>query len=132
MKKRVDIDVTPQFVHDDAIICDVDPPEEHRKGGHIRLTRGESYTLGFRLLPGRPPNVRFRRDQEGKCDAFWSDLHNCPQQAMNAPQYSEPRLSGPDRLEVDVNVEHGSEPAAVHYRLNFDDGRSFDPIIIHE
>jgi hypothetical protein len=132
MNKRVGIDVTPQFVHGDTIICDVDPPSEHHKGGHIRLPRGETYTLEFRLLPGHPPNLHFKADEQGKCDAFWSDPHKCPQQAMNAPQYRDPRLNGPNNLVVDVDVEHGGGPVAVHYRLNFDDGRSFDPIVIHE
>lgn len=131
-RKRVGIDVTPQFIHGDTIICDVDPPSEHRKGGHIRLPRGEAYTLEFKLLPGSPANLGFKPETGGQCNAFWSDTHQCPQHAMNAPQYKNPRLSAADRLDVDVDVEHGGEPSAVHYRLNFDDGRSFDPIIIHE
>ena len=132
MTKRVDVNVTPQFVSGDSIICDVDPPIEHSKGGHIRLPRGESYALAFKLLPGNPDNLRFKPDQNGKCDAFWSDAQGCPERAMNAPQYGDPRLSAPDRLEIEIGVEHSSDPLAIHYRLNFDDGRSFDPIIIHE
>jgi hypothetical protein len=132
MRKRVDIDVTPQFAHGHSIICDVDPPSEHRKGGHIRLKKGEPYTLQFDLRSGTPENLHFKPHQDGKCDAYWSDTHECPQRAMNAPQYKNPRLASADRLQVDVDVENDSDPVAVHYRLNFDDGRSFDPIIIHE
>lgn len=132
MTKRVDVNVTPQFINGGSIICDVDPPIEHRKGGHIRLPRGDSYILAFRLMPGKPDEIRFKPDQNGKCDAFWSDAQGCPGRAMNVSSYGEPRLIAPDRLEVEINVEQGSDPAAIHYRLNFDDGRSFDPIIIHE
>jgi hypothetical protein len=131
-RKRVEVDLTPQFVHAHTIICDVDPPKEHHKGGHIRLPRGQSYTLAFKLQPGSPANLHFKPDQGGKCDAFWSHPHDCPTHAMNVPEYEQPRLTAPDRLEVDVNVEHVGEPSAVHYRLNFDDGRYFDPIIIHD
>ena len=131
-RNRVAIDVTPQFVHGHTIICDVDPPSKHHKGGHIRLPRGHSYTLEFKLQPGTPANLHFKPDQDGRCEAFWSDLHECPTHASNVPQYENPRLAAPDRIEVDVDVEQGGKPTAVHYRLNFDDGRYFDPIIIHD
>jgi hypothetical protein len=131
-RTRVEVDVTPQFAHGNAIICDVEPPSQHRKGGHLRLPKGSSYTLQFKLLPGAPADLHFKPEHDGACDAFWSDAHECPQHAMNARQYKNPRLVDADTLEVDVDVEHHEPPTAVHYRLNFDDGRSFDPIIIHE
>jgi hypothetical protein len=130
-RKRVEIDVTPQFAHGDTIVCDIEPPSEHHKGGHIRLPKGRSYTLQFNLLPGTPADLHFKPDLNGKCEAFWSQAHECPQTATNAPQYKNARLDGSNRLEVDVDVEEGGDPNAIHYRLNFDDGRSFDPIIIH-
>lgn len=131
-RKRIEIEVTPQLAQGDSVICDVAAPSEHHKGGHVRLKKGESYTLQFNLHPGSPTNLHFKPEQGGHCDAFWSDAHQCPQTSMNAPQYKDPRLNGPDSLEVDVDVEPGGDASAVHYRLNFDDGRSFDPIIIHE
>ena len=131
-RNRVEVQVTPQFAHGDSVICDVSAPSDHHKGGHLRLKKGQSYTLQFDLRPGSPDDLHFKPEQGGQCDAFWSDAHQCPETATNAPQYKDPRLSGPNRLEIDVDVEHGGDPSAVHYRLNFDDGRSFDPIIIHE
>lgn len=131
-RKPIEIDVTPQFAHGDSVICDVAAPPEHHRGGHVRLKKGQSYTLQFELRPGSPANLHYKPAQNGHCDAFWSDVHQCPQTARNAPQYKDPRLGSPNRLEVDVDVEPGGDPTAVHYRLNFDDGRSFDPIIIHE
>jgi hypothetical protein len=49
---------------------------------------------------------------------------------MNVPQYPDQSLQGAKRLDVDV--EAAGLPLEIHYRLNFDQGRSFDPIIIHE
>lgn len=131
-KQLVEVDVVPQFVHGTSIICDVDSPSGHLQHGHIRLKKGQTYTVEFRLNPGNPRDLHFKPDQDGNCEAFWSHEHHCPETRMNARQYSNARLETADKLQVDVNLEQERDPSAVHYRLNFDDGHSFDPIIIHE
>lgn len=130
-RQKVEIDVSPQFVHGDSIICDVDSPTGHLQHGHIRLKNGQTYTVEFRLKEGQPENLAFRADEDGKCEAFWSHEHYCPQSSMNARQYSNPRLESPNKLQVDVDLGREGDLSAVHYRLNFNDGRNFDPIIIH-
>jgi hypothetical protein len=131
-RKRVEIEVTPLSQTGSTVNCNVDPPSDHKKNGHIRLDKGETYTLQFNLRPGSLPTLQFKPDVGGTCDAFWSDPNLCPPSSMNAGQYSNPSLHGVKRLDVDVDVEPGGAPLEIHYRLNFDQERSFDPIIIHE
>ncbi len=131
-RKRVEIVVTPLSQVGTTVNCDIDPPPAHKKNGHIRLDKGDTYTLQFNLRPGNIPTLQFKPEVGGTCDAFWSDPNACPLSAMSAPQYSNPSLHGAKRLDVDVDVEPGGDPLEIHYRLNFDQQRSFDPIIIHE
>lgn len=130
-RKWVDIDVTPVSQVGSTVNCVIDPPSEHKKNGHIRLDKGETYRLRFTLRDGNLPNLQFKPQVGGSCDAFWSDQNTCPSSAMSAPQYSD-ASNGPKKLEVNADVEPGGAPIEIHYRLNFNDGRSFDPIIIHE
>ena len=84
------------------------------------------------MRPGNIPTLKFKPEVGGICDAFWSDANDCPLSSTNVPQYPSQSLQGANRLEVDVDVETGGSPMEIHYRLNFDQERSFDPIIIHE
>lgn len=130
LRERVEIDVTPLSQSDSTVNCSIDPPPAHKKNGNIRLDKGGSYTLQFNLRPGNIPTLKFKPEVGGSCDAFWSDGNGCPLSSMNVPQYPGQSLQGAKRLDVDV--EPVGSPAEIHYRLNFDEGRSFDPIIIHE
>ena len=131
-RKPVVIDVTPLSQAGGTVNCIIDPPPAHKKNGKIRLDKGEAYTLQFNLRPGNLPTLKFKPDVGGSCDAFWSDASTCPSSSMNATQYPSQSLQGTKRLDVDVDVETGGSPLEIHYRLNFDQNRSFDPIIIHE
>jgi hypothetical protein len=131
-RKQVEIDVTPVSQSGNEVNCSIDPPPGHKKNGHIRLDKGEAYVLRFNLRPGIIPNLQFKPLMGGNCDAFWSDPASCPLISTNAGQYSNPRLQNAKKLEVDVDIEPGGSPSEIHYRLNFDQERSFDPIIIHE
>jgi hypothetical protein len=131
-RKRVEIQVTPLSQVGATVNCDIDPPPAHKKNGNIRLDKGDTYTLQFNLRPGNIPTLQFKPEVGGSCDAFWSQANICPLTSMNDPQYPDQSLQGVKRLDVDVDVEHGEGTVEIHYRLNFDQGRSFDPIIIHE
>ncbi len=129
-RKRVEIEVTPLSESGGTVNCNIDPPSDHKKNGHIRLDKGDTYTLQFNLRPGNIPTLQFKPEVGGSCDAFWSDPEGCPLSSTSAAQYTNPSLHGAKRLDVDV--EASGVPLEIHYRLNFDQGRSFDPIIIHE
>jgi len=131
-RERVLIDVTPLSESGGTVDCNIDPPPGHKKNGNIRLDKGNAYTLQFNLKPGAIPTLKFKPEAGGSCDAFWSCENTCPLSSMNVPQYPDQSLHGAKRLDVDVDVEQGGPPLEIHYRLNFDQGRSFDPIIIHE
>ena len=126
-RTSITINVKPLFVQKKMVACEIDPPVNYIKGGNISLPQGH-YALDFKLLDGAPPNLNFEPDKNGLCQAFWSDADDCPTHEMNDPQYH-PTLVDGRTLHVDVDT---SGQNAVHYRLNFDNGGNFDPIIIHE
>lgn len=131
----VRIDVTPVFQQGNELFCAIDPPGANQQGGMIRLNRGTATTLRFDLQPHPNfPNLRFDPPNDGSnsgSEAFWCDANDCPTHSLMDPQYQNPQLSnGGARLEVDA-APGAAGPSGVHYRLNFDNGCHFDPIIIH-
>jgi hypothetical protein len=130
LRTPADIDVKPLFKQGHEVVCSVDGGN-FMKGGNIQLPKGQ-YTLTFNLLDGTPANLNFKPDNsQGECVAFWSDSADCPRNATNDSQY-DPWLHSSRTLKVDVDVDPGAPPEAIHYRLNFDNNCYFDPIIIHE
>jgi hypothetical protein len=134
-RSPVQINVTPLFRQGNEVICDIQPPTANQKGGMIKLSRGNAYALEFTLQPGTPSGLKFRLPNDGSNDgsrAFWCDPTDCPSHTTLDPQYFNPRLSNGD-LTLTVEADPAGMAAnAVHYRLNFDNNRYFDPIIIHD
>lgn len=132
-RTNVSIDVTPVLQHKKEVVCDIEPQAGHKKGEKIQLKSG-NYTLRFELQPGAPSNVVFEADDnQGNCRAIYFDDDGCPENkngSMPAGQLYSPRRISDQILEVDANVSGG--PYAVHYRLNFNNNRYFDPVIIHD
>jgi hypothetical protein len=124
----VQINVKPLFRQRNTIVCDIDPPPGNSQGGNMHLPQG-SYLLKFNLLEGKMPDLQFKADQHGVCQAFWSDADDCPNNEMNNDQYSPTRKDGKT---IWVNVDTDGNQNAIHYRLNFDNNCKFDPIIIHD
>jgi len=134
-RSPVPISVTPLFRQRNQVICAIQPPPGNQNGGMIKLSRGNGYTLEFKLQPGDPHPLTFRPPNDGSNDgsrAFWCDSDDCPPNASLDPQYVNPRLSI-DRLTLTVDANPaGANKNAVHFRLNFDNNCHFDPIIIHD
>lgn len=130
IRTQAAITVKPLFRQGHEIVCSIDAGG-YMQGGNIELPKGH-YSLTFNLLEGNPAGLNFEpNDVHGDCEAFWSESNDCPRNSTNHAGYSA-RLSDPRTLTVDVDVDPGAPPEAVHYRLNFDNHCYFDPIIIHE
>jgi len=130
----VSISVTPVLEHKKEVICDIAPASGYGRGEKIHLKSGK-YKLKFTLRPGTPANVTFEpNDSSGNCRAIYFDDGGCPGNKNGTiptgQQFTPTRLDD-TTLEVDADVS-GTPAYAIHYRLNFNDNRYFDPVIIHD
>jgi hypothetical protein len=132
-RTNVTINVTPLFKQRNEVTCDIDPQQGYMKGGNITLSKAASYTLIFCLQPGNPANLQFQPNQGGTCAAFWTDTANCPTPNAQDGYYVNPRLdpTDPNNTTLLVDVNPPNVDYAVHYRLDFNNGCYFDPIIIN-
>lgn len=124
---RVVVDITPMLRNGGTVYCEVDPaPGSGRyvKGGVIKLPRGATYDVEFRIQPGEVEGLQF--DPEAP---FWSAANACPGAAGNDGQFTDPTYVDPTTASVRATPVGGKN--AVHYRLNFNDGSNCDPIIIN-
>ena len=127
-RSTVSVDVTPLFQQGNVVACDIG--SSAMNGGGIKLDKKKAYTLEFNLKAGTPAGLKFRANkQDGSCDAFWSDPNDCPRNQTNVGSYVPTRTSD---SKVTVQVNAPGQDACVYYRLNFENGRYFDPIIVHQ
>ena len=130
-RTTVSIDVKPVIEHKKQVICDI-MPSSHNKGEKLQLKNGK-YRLEFNLVDGTPNDVAFETDNGSHCRAIYFDEDGCPGNNngnMPADQVFTPKRESDSKLVVEADVS--GDPYAVHYRLNFNKNRYFDPIIIHD
>jgi hypothetical protein len=128
----VAVDVTPKLVQGNTVVCEIDggPGAGGKvKGGIIKLKSG-SYQIAFTLQPGDLPGLQF---VQGGGNAFWCDTNSCPTVSSNNSnnQLSNPQVS-PDGSTLTVDADMSPPKSAIFYSLNFNNGKSYDPIIIHD
>jgi hypothetical protein len=125
------IDVTPEMVVGNSVICDISPaqgtPPRYCKGGIIKLpVAGQPYAITFQLIAGNVPGLQFAPN-----DPFWSLQGSCPT-GGNDPQF-QPQTPC-NSTNVVVNATPRPPKNAVSYRLNFTlngTAVSCDPIIVN-
>lgn len=129
----VGIIVTPIVQSGDNVACEIDATagnSSNVKGGMVKLKGGKEYDLQFALPSPNDLGLLFEADGD---DAFWCCTYECPTKEGNGSGgwLSNPTVS-PDQLTLTV---HAAPPngrkGMIFYRLNFNNGGSFDPIIIH-
>ena len=144
-KTTVNVEVTPKLKQGGESYCEIDAASgsgHFVKGGIIKLDKsGAEYEVNFKLMSGasiegddhcwKPDDERL--SAEDGCaatvsSAFWSHRGACPTGPIQDNQVKNVTIAG-DVLTVEI-VPDGSKNA-IHYSLNFADGTSFDPIIIH-
>lgn len=137
-RRPITIDVTPKLVQNTAqgtlVLCEIDQSgggNSNVKGGLIKLRRGSDYQLTFQIQPGDVPGLQFDQGANG---AFWCDMDSCPGGPGNNSQgqLNNPRVDPHDPTKLTVDADPDGTRNGVHYRLNFNNGGSFDPVIIHE
>jgi hypothetical protein len=143
-RTTVNVEVTPKLKQGNETYCEIDaaPGSGHFvKGGIIKLpTTGTEYEVNFKLVSAASSREAddhcWKLDEHSAGDgcaaqvshAFWSNRGSCPTGPMQDSQVKNVTVSG-DTLTVEI-VPDGTKNA-IHYSLNFADGTSFDPIIIH-
>lgn len=127
MTVPIKVQVTPLLRQGTSVYCDIDAapgtPGKFVKGGNIKLPAGGEYDLTFELQPGNVSGLQFNSS-----DPFCSDSNNCPQMGQQNSQYSNATANG---TTLTVHAKPAQPKNACHYRLNFADGSSCDPIIIN-
>lgn len=130
MTKEVDVTVKPVASKGNEVFCEISPGtngNSNVKGGIIKLSKSDSYTLKFTLANGNPAGLQF--DQ---ANPFCSKVDGCPSPNDQTSQFQNPQVKPDGSLTVSASP---SEDTVVHYRLNFKNGQrsmNCDPIIINE
>ena len=132
-RTNVEVEVTPKLIQGPMVVCEIDPGPGSGgkvKGGVIKLRRGADYQIVFELQDGDVPGLQFA---QGGSNAFWCDINTCPTSAGNNSngQLTNPTVDSTGR-KLTVDATPTAQKNAVHYRLNFNNGCNFDPIIIHD
>jgi hypothetical protein len=126
-----DVDVTPEIQIGNSVICWITAapgtPPGFVRDGVIMLPPGGSFEISFHLQPGKVPGLQYNPG-----DAFCTDFNGCPALGTHndGGQYSNPRVDNAGRTLV-IDADPNAPRNAVHYRLNFTNGVSCDPIIIN-
>lgn len=130
----VGIIVTPVLQSGENVACEVNAAagsSSNVKGGMVKLKGGKEYDLQFALPSPNDLGLSFMPDGD---DAFWCCTDECPTEEGNGSGgwLSNPTVSA-DQLTLTVNAAppNGGK-GMIFYRLNFDNGSYFDPIIIHD
>ena len=90
----------------------------------ICLRRDREYQIDFKLHD----NSKYYWDVE---DPFCAKVGKCP--PRGAPQHGVVKLVGtPTRSQFTVEAKQTTSKQIFHYRLNFEGGRTYDPIIIRD
>jgi len=99
-------------------------------GGILRLSKGQSHRLSFRLADGNIPGLTFVPENE---DPFCSYVDDCPDEGDQVPQF--PTVNVTDKGRTLTVVANPGTEDMLHYALRLTNGRrtlTFDPIIINE
>jgi len=137
IRNPVRIAVTPIFQNGTDTVCEIDAlagSSSNVKGGVIKLKKNQSYTLQFEIQPP-PSGVPAVSFQATGAQAFACSNNGCPTTSSGSsggflcnPQV--PNSQNQKMLTVDADP--ASAKSMMFYRLNFSDGTSYDPIVIHD
>lgn len=136
--KTVGIAVTPilQDTGANTTACEIDAmsgSSSHVKGGIVKLKSNNSYELNFEIQQSSDPGAPDVLFATPGTEAFWCDADSCSLASGPPPNgcfLSNPTVSA-DQKTLTVEANPGGGDGLMFYRLNFDDGTSYDPIIIH-
>lgn len=117
-----EINVTPTtHLKGDDVECDIDGRKVHDDA--IRLGRDDDYTLTFTL----DPQGAYKWAAQ---DAFVARNGKCPR--AGAPSNGRYQIVDRQDYVLTVEARGNGNREVIHYRLNFDNGKTCDPIIIRD
>ena len=125
MPRTIDIDltVTPQNKNGNDVQCSISGPTEFMDGQAIKLPLSEDeYRLKFRLADGG----RVKVDWDNGNPFATKKGGGCPDKHEKDDQFHGIQANG-DTVTVIANGQ--DRKSVVHYRMNFADGSSCDPMI---
>ncbi|QNM82182.1 hypothetical protein H8M03_09125 [Sphingomonas sabuli] len=111
----------PKGPHDE-VECDLASHSDYLVDEALILPHDKDFTLVFELDQNAPANWDLD-------NPFCARTGKCPPRKAQA--HSHVRQTQVDKRRLEVEARAPNAKSVIHYRLNFDDGTTFDPIIIH-
>lgn len=108
--------------------CNLGPPAT---GNVLFLTSNTEYNITFNFVPGNVPEVICF----GQTKPFCNQQNNCPPRlpggTVQIPCTVTDNGSGNGGASITIHVDARPNKEVTYYRLNFNDGYTWDPIIIN-
>lgn len=104
--------------------CDAQPAV----GNVIFLALNTEYDITFVLGPGNVPEVTSFDSKKPFCN----QPNNCPPKLPGGTIQKPCTLSANLGTSITIHIDASKNKCVTYYRLNFNDGYTWDPIIIHE
>lgn len=123
MATQINVTVTPGNPNGNAVPCQLHvAPPQYLVDGAIWLDPAQDYNIMFNIVAGNP------RTWDVAGQPFCNMKGQCPAAAGGTQNGFNVTAKGPNAITVYVPAQ-GSR-AVQHYRMNFDNGYSCDPIIV--
>jgi hypothetical protein len=119
------VTVKPLSVNGNDVECDILGPDVTDDA--IFLQQNQDYDITIKLVPGPAGSYKFHQTKP-----FCNRNAKCPPALPGGnalPPFSAQRVSDTELL---ISAAKVNGRAVAHYRLNFDNGQTCDPVIIHE
>jgi hypothetical protein len=121
MMATINVSVTPTGKNGDEVECDITGREVIDDA--IFLPKANTYVINFDLDPAAAENWNLQ-------NPFCANNGKCP--ALNAAPHGHFTVQRVSNKQLTVEARPPAGKSVFHYRLNFSDGGTCDPIIIRD
>lgn len=123
--KATSVTVKPASVNGKTVECDITGPDVTDDAIFLGLNQG--YDLTFQLVSGPGGSLAFHPNKP-----FCNQSGKCPPELPGGSAHPPYNVTAKSPTSITVHCSPVNSKAVAHYRLNFADGSSCDPIIIHD
>ncbi len=123
--KSTNVTVTPVSMNGKSVECDISGPDVVDDAIFLGLDQG--YDLTFQLVSGPGGSLTFDQNKP-----FCNQSGKCPPELPGGSAHHPYSVTANSATSITVHCSPVNSKAVAHYRLNFADGSSCDPIIIHD
>lgn len=121
--QTINLKVTPGAkIGQNELECDITGHKDYVVDDAVMLPHDKDFKLVFEL----DQNAQVKWDRN---NPFGAKTGKCP--PTNAQAHSHIKKTSVNDRTLEVEARAPNKRSVVHYRLNFDDGSTCDPIIIH-